>query len=231
MLLSLILTGQGVHLQGQRGKAKGHVMIRRFAIAFLLFGLAAVPVSGQSLSPEDISKIVDQRMNDLNPYQILLNDPDPDRSRLAMQVMLESGDTELVRMALEFGLLSPNPGVKRTAFEAWLKTSPILSFRFDGTDIKDTDFENIVKGYWNGTISDSVGYWRIAVATFIDEKKCYSNDYRPNECFITVNSDGVFLTPDRLNARAVISEAGRLEGAGTMYAVDEPVPFTIQLVD
>lgn len=193
--------------------------------------LTGLPASAQTLSPEDISKIIDERMSDLNPYQALLNDPDPERSRLAMQVMLESGDPDLVRMALEFGLLSPNPGVKRTAFEAWLKTGPILSFRFDGTNVKDTSFEGTVTGNWNGTVNEKVGYWRIGVSTYLDEQKCFASTANERDCFITINSDGVFLTPSRLNARATISESGRLEGTGTMYAVDEAVPFSVQLVD
>lgn len=44
--------------------------------------------------------MVDQQMSNLNPYQELLNNPDPARSLAAMKVMLESGDEALVRMAL-----------------------------------------------------------------------------------------------------------------------------------
>ncbi len=191
----------------------------------------ADPVFAQSLSPEEIAAIIDEKVNNLNPYQALLNDPDPERGRLAMEVMLDSGDPELVRLALGFGLLSPNPTVKRTAFETWLKTGPILSLRFDGAEVKDTSFAGTVTSNWNGTLSDGVGYWRIAVGEFLPEQKCYANTYHKDKCFITVNSDGVFLTPQYMNARATITDAGVLEGTGTMYAVDEPVPFSVQLID
>lgn len=185
----------------------------------------------KSLSPEDINKLIDERINKLNPYQALLNDPDPARSQAAMQIMMESGDAELTRMALEFGLLSPNPTVKRTAFEGWLTTAPILSFRFDGSKVKDQSFPGIIRNNWNGTISAGIGYWRIAVDKHLPEKKCFSNTYRPEDCFITVNSDGVFLTPDYFNARGTISDSGSLTGTGSMHTVDEPVPFSIQIID
>lgn len=191
----------------------------------------AAPVQAQSLSPDEIRRMVDERIDKLNPYQALLNDPDPARSLAAMQIMLESGDKELVRMALEFGILSPNPTVKRTAFEGWLTNAPILSIRFDGSGVKDKQFPNIVRSNWNGTINGTVGYWRIAVGNYLPEHKCYANTVRPDRCFITVNSDGIFLTADYLNARGTIAEDGQLTGSGSMYQVDEPVPFSIQLID
>ena len=185
----------------------------------------------QSLSPEDISKLVDKQMSDLNPYQALLNDPDPQRSQAAMKIMLESGDRSLQNMALEFGLLSPNPTVKRAAFEGYLATGPILSLKFDGSAVKDGDYKNIITGNYNGTLDNGIGYWRVPVGKYLAEQKCYSSSVDENECFITVNSDGVFVTPQRFNGRAVVSETGTLEGSGSIYAVEEPVPFTVQLID
>ena len=199
-----------------------------FAAAFLALCNTAI---GQSLSPEEISKMVDKQMNDLNPYQALLNDPDPQRSLSAMKIMLESGDESLQHMALEFGLLSPNPTVKRAALEGFLTTSPILSLKFDGSAVKDKDFPNIVTGYYNGTVDNGIGYWRIAVGSFLPDKKCFSSSDDKSDCFITVNSDGVFLTPRRFNGRAIVSETGTLAGSGTVYAVEETVPFTVQLID
>ena len=97
--------------------------MKRLFLAATLIPLATI-ATAQTLTPEEISALVDKRMKELNPYQNLLNDPDPDRSLAAMQIMMESGDPDLTRMALEFGLLSPNPSVKRIAFEAWLSTGP-----------------------------------------------------------------------------------------------------------
>lgn len=189
------------------------------------------PVFTQSLSPEDIEAMTDKRMGNLNPYQVLLNDADPVRGRIAMEIMLDSGDPDLVRLALDFGLLSPNPTVKRIAFETWLKTGPILSLRFDGTTVKDTSYPNTIKNYWNGSLSDGIGYWRIAVGPFLPDMKCFASAVSTDTCFITVNSDGVFLTPQAMNARATITDAGVLEGTATLYNVKDPIPFSIQLID
>ncbi|KEQ05395.1 hypothetical protein GV67_15315 [Pseudorhizobium pelagicum] len=194
----------------------------------LAFGETTV---AQSLSPEDITKMVDKQINDLNPYQALLNDPDPQRSLSAMTIMLESGDESLRRMALEFGLLSPNATVKRAAFEGFLATAPILSMKFDGSAVKDSDFASSITREYSGTLDNGTGYWRVPVGPFLTDHKCYASSIDKNNCFITVNSDGIFLTPRRFNGRAVLSDTGTLEGSGTVYQVDETVPFTVQLID
>ena len=149
-----------------------------------------------------------------------------------MEIMLESGDDSLERMALEYGLLSPNPTVKRTALEGFLSTSPVLSIRFDGAKVKDSQYSSRIKRDWQGTLtSDATGYWRIAVGGYLDDKKCYANTFSPNDCFITVNSDGTFLTPRHMNGRGTVSDSGALVGQATLDDVDDVVPFSIQLID
>lgn len=202
------------------------------AISAVLVAMLTVgSATSQSLTPEQITAMVDQKMNELNPYQSLLNDPDPERSRLAMQVMLESGDAELERMALEFGLLSPSTAIKRTAFEAWLKTGPVLTIRFDGTDVESRNYPGNNKNYWNAAQDGKMMYWRIAVGDFLEEKKCFENTYDRGKCFITINSDGIFFTPGRLNGRANLTDEGSIVGTSNMSSVGEPVPFSIKIMD
>lgn len=198
------------------------------ALAYLL----PVTALAQSLTPEQINQMIDKQMNDLDPYQELLNNPDPARSLAAMEIMLESGDESLQRMALEYGLLSPNPTVKRIAFETYLKTRPIFSIRFDGGHVKDSSWPSRMRD-WNGTLdANGIGYWRIPVGDYHEDKRCFGeSSYRPENCFVTVNSDGVFLTPYGMNARAIVTETGALEGVATLDSVDEPVPFSIRLID
>lgn len=196
-----------------------------FALSF------ATSTSSQSLTPEQISAMVDRRVNDLNPYQTLLNDPDPERSRLAMQVMLESGDADLSRMALEFGLLSPSPTVKRAAFEAWLASGPVLTIKFDGNQVKDKDFADRIKRRWNGTVSGKVGYWKMQVSDYLEEEKCFSNTRHSHLCFVTINGDGIFLSPDEMNGRATISDDGSVSGVADVNGISDPVPFSIKILD
>lgn len=209
----------------------GTNFMKLLGASVLALCLATGFTQAQSLSPDEINKMIEERVSNLNPYQALLNHPDPERSRMAMQIMLESKDADLTAMALEFGLLSANPEVKRLAFETWLSSRPILSIRFDGSEVTDRDFVSMIRGSWSGTADEKIGYWRIPVGNYLEESRCYASTDRQNECFITVNADGVFLTPSRLNARATISDDGQLVGSGSLSNVSEAVPFTVQLLD
>ncbi|HRO15753.1 MAG TPA: hypothetical protein PLL33_12055 [Paracoccus sp. (in: a-proteobacteria)] len=192
--------------------------------------LLAAPAGAQNLSVEEIGKLIDERVNALNPYQAILNDPDPERALAGMEIMLQQGDATLRRMALEFGLLSPNPTVRRTALEGFLASGPALSIRFDGTGIEDKGFGTWIPNLWNGTVdSENIGYWRIQVSGQDEETKCYLD--QNGKCFITVNSDGVFFTPDRMNGRADITPEGTLAGSANLYGITPPVPFSVQLLD
>lgn len=198
------------------------------AIALVLPTLAVA----QALTPEEIAAMVDQRMKDFNPYQELLNNPDPARSLEAMRIMIDSGDEDLERMALEYGLLSPNATTKRAAFESLLERKPIFSVRFDGSGVDDTDFAWNMRNRYSGTLdTTSVGYWRLPVGDFNEQAQCFVDAHDTDDCMITVNADGIFLTPDRMNARAQISDAGMLMGEASLAGVETAVPFSIRLLD
>lgn len=194
--------------------------------------LAAQTVHAQSLTPEQLEALVDERVAAQNPFEELLNDPDPARSLAAMEIMLESGDPDLVRMALEFGLLSTNPTVKRTAVEAFLKTRPVLSLRFDGSAIEeDRYFKTRMTGKDATLTTEGVGYWRMQVGEWNPDNRCYML-MSGKDCFVTVNSDGIILQNEGyMTGRLVIGDAGSLEGSATLYQVSTPVPVTVRLLD
>ncbi|MBI6630811.1 hypothetical protein [Pontibaca salina] len=208
-------------------------MLRK-TYATLLFVLAT-SVAAQTPTPEEIAALVDQRVSALNPYGELLNDPDPERSLAAMQIMLESGNAELTRMALEFGLLSPNPVVRRAAVEAHLKSGPTLTLKFEGGDDPDPNFTSTVVGYYSGsTEPGNQGYWKIKVGEYSADDGCYLHVNARSGCFVTVNSDGVYFTHDQykmLAARTDVTDEGLLKGFAKIYKVAEPVPLTVQLID
>lgn len=205
-------------------------MVRSLLIA-AIFCLPAL-ASAQSLTPEQIAAMVDEKVNAQNPYAELLNNQDPARSLAAMEIMLESGDPKLTRMALEFGLLSTNPSVKRTALESYLNSKPVLSFRFDGSETESTWFDSAMKG-GNATMTpERIGYWNLQVGDFDDAQRCYAHAGR-KECFITVTPDGVLwrTSNGRTTGRFDIGEGGVLEGSSLIYNVNTPVPTSAKLLD
>lgn len=206
-----------------------------FGVFLAILGLADGALS-QSLTPEELEAMIDERVNAQNPYQALLADPDPERSLAAMQIMLESGDSDLTRMALEFGLLSPNPTVRRIAVEAFMATGPVLSIRFDGTESDDSDFVDVIRSTLSGTLdANGVGYAQTAVGPLSEDGSCFVDTVH-GRCLVTINNDGLFLsiTPGTyryVTARMVVNDSGQLEGVANLRGVSEPIPITIQLLD
>lgn len=191
----------------------------------------ACAAGAQSLTPEEIQAQIDQRVQTLNPYAELLNDPDPARSLAAIQIMMESGDPDLERMAREFGLLSPSPQVQRAALEAFLATGPILSMRFDGSSVRDEDFVPRLRSRFEATVGpDKIAFWKAKVGEFDPAQGCYVYD-GSSACFVTVNADGIFFSGQSYRARARIDESGSVAGSATVERVDDPVPFSIQLIE
>lgn len=203
-------------------------------ISLLALAVVTNGAFAQTLTPAEIEAMVDERVNSLNPYAELLNDPDPLRSLAALQIMMESGDPTLTRMALEFGLISTDPVVRRTALEAFLATGPVLSIRFEGEALNDPDRSLQRIGgtsYWSGAMGpDRDAFWRVAVGGYSDEERCFM-EIQGRNCLITVNADGVFFTPTYMSGRAALLDTGILSGTANVSTVGEPVPFTVRLLD
>lgn len=204
------------------------MFLRFFYVAALV---AAVPLSAQTLTPEQLRAMVDERVATQNPFEELLNDPDPARSLAAMEIMLESGDSTLTRMALEFGLLSTNPTVRRTAVEAYLKSKPVLSLRFDTSVTESRNLQGTIQRM-SGTLSpEKIAYVRMQVGEYNTDNKCYML-MSGADCFLTVNADGILLQNEGwVSGRVEIGEAGGLEGSALLWNVSESIPLTIQLLD
>jgi hypothetical protein len=194
--------------------------------------VAAPPLGAQSMSPEEILAEVEARVSAQNPYAALLNDPDPARSLAAMQVMLESGDADLIRMATEFGLLSPNPSVQRSAVQGILATGPNLTVRLEGGD--DEAFRSTVEDRLGGAVNaEDVGFATFPVGNFDATQSCYL--WRGNTpCLIQISPEGYLIRAwNAAHMRGMLSVdgEGRLAGTMTMQNVDSPVPATIRLID
>jgi len=194
--------------------------------------LLAAPALAQTLTPEELRAQIDARLAAQNPYQELLNDPDPQRSLAAMEVMLDAGDPVLTKMAVEFGMLSPNPEVQRTALHGIMSTGPVLTLRLDGTGIEDPHFKGSILQWLKGSVSDEgVGHATVAFGDWSPDLSCYvlASD---GACGLTVNAEGNFL---RIGGTATVQltlgDDGLLTGSGFLHKVETSVPMSIRLLD
>jgi hypothetical protein len=160
-------------------------------IIAILLGLAPA-AHAQSLSVADIAAQVDKDMASLDEYATLLNDPDPRRARKAMQIMLGSGDAELERLALDYGLFSTDPGVRRVVLDAWLATGPMLEIRYDGAT---ADLGRMREQLENrgGSVTDAgKGVLLAQIGDFDAERGCYQWQDR-TECALRVTDETVAI--------------------------------------
>lgn len=190
----------------------------------------------QSLTPEDIQKLVDDELSKANPYEALLGDPDPERSLAAMKIMLASGEDDLVKVALEYGLFSPNPELRQLALSGFLASEPVLTLRLDGSNADERWFEAHVVSTLNGFVDPmSIGFYRIDVGPKSEDGVCHTRKEHAG-CFVTINSNGIFLAvphggSTRLRSVMEINDAGQLVGMARVERVDELIPLSIQLID
>lgn len=195
-------------------------------------GLLGATANAQTMTPEEILAQIEAKVSAQNPYQALLNDPDPDRSLAAMEVMIESGDPQLGQLAVEFGMLSANPEVRRTALHGIMSTQPVLTLVLDGTEIENSNFDNTIQRFLAGSVSgENVGFAPIAFGPWNPEESCYI--YRAaNACGLTVNAQGFFLKiQDTASVQLNFVEDGSLAGSGFLYNVGNGVPMTMRLID
>lgn len=187
-----------------------------FSCLVILFSSAAfaIPVAAQSLSAADILAKVEEKVGGGNEFQALLNDPDPARSMAAMEVMLESGDAKLVRMALDFGLYSPNPVVQRMALDGFFASGPNLGIYFSGeAAAKDNSYRNNIEGHMRGSIdSKGVGFVSLKVGAYSPERQCYFHDRSDSDCFVSVTDTGVSMTLLQQTGALRLNDSGELLG-------------------
>ncbi|WGW05330.1 hypothetical protein [Tropicibacter oceani] len=198
------------------------------AVVALFMAASATMAGAQSLSVADITSQIDAEMAALDEYSALLNNPDPRRALKAMEIMLGSGDPDLERLALDFGIYSTDAHVKRTAFETWVKTEPNLVFRFmAGKDRADEVARYI--GVFNGTMSsDGVATTSYVLGAFDKDRGCYIwKGY--SECAISVSDDAIMINFDSVWSELTISDDGKLVGEIQLNRNIAPVPVEVPI--
>lgn len=200
--------------------------------------VASLAVSGPSLadgnlmSAEELTAMIDSRVAELAPYQALLNDPDPDRSRAAMEIMLASGDAALVRDAIEFGFQASDTTLQRMSAKAVLDTGVPLTIALSGVPEDETEnFATRVRGYHQAAVSpDGVAYVSIEIGAFDVEKGCYLKRVGSG-CIANLNGDGIFITHSQLDVRLGFGVGGALSGAATIPNVAPPLVAELRLTE
>lgn len=187
----------------------------------------------QTLTVEELRAQIDARVEALNPYAELLNDPDPARSMAAMQIMVQSGDPVLEEMAIEFGILSSDREVQTEALFAFLSKISTVTVQLDGSEYLDQNFSNLVRNNLRGAVGqDGMGFITFEIGQWDASRSCFGDQ---GSCIVTLNGNSVvFLTgqgrTDYFSGRSEINNAGQLVGFGSIYALNSDLPTLIEIL-
>lgn len=197
-----------------------------YMVALLLL-LSAVTANAQTMTAAEIRDVVDRELASQDEYLVLLGDPDPRRSRAAIRAMMGSGDVDLVRLALDAGLISDDPVVRRVALEAFLGSSPLLQVTLDGAAVENRGWFNSNVESAQGTV-DTTGkaFFVGKIGEFDPAQSCWlwSDGTR---CAVALNDAGPVIQMFTGWSAMSLTEDGMLVGQTNMGNVAEPVPFAI----
>jgi hypothetical protein len=195
--------------------------------AAFLFLLSVVTATAQTMTAAEIREVVDQELASQDEYLSLLGDPDPRRSRAAIRAMMGSGDVDLVRLALDVGLVSDDPVVRRVALEAFFGSSPLLQVMLDGAAVENRSWFNSNIESARGTVDVSgKGFFVSKIGEFDPAQSCWlwSDGKR---CAVALNDSGPVIQMFTGWSTMTLTEDGVLVGQTNMNGVTEPVPFAI----
>ncbi len=167
-------------------------MFRQTVFAFL----AATPLCAQSLSVADLQAKIDAELKKGSEYADLLNDPDPVRAQMAIKLMLESGDEELIKTALDYGIYSPDASVRNAAIKAFFDGIPRLEVQIEGEKANEEALRYVLSGNYSMVPNpDNYGVINMDIGGYDATANCYwSHQYnrilgKRDGCFLRVIGD------------------------------------------
>lgn len=202
--------------------------MKRFVIPVVFWIAIALSGNAQSLTPEDIARMVEEQASASSPYLALLNDPASGRS--AMKIMLESGDQNLQKIALEAGLLSAEPSMRRDALEYYLKSQPRFRIIFDGSVTKDGNYLYYMNNLGAVVDANNQGFISLRSGEYDAENDCFFRT-ESQSCLFRIQREGVFVFASNFNGRLSISDDGDLIGEARFHGIEELIPIAIRFLD
>jgi hypothetical protein len=175
-------------------------------------------------------------MAQAGPFRDMLNDPDPARSLAAVQLMLDSGQRQLMDIAIDFGLQSAVPEVRRAAVMGLLALRPVLQVRLsvpeDAVEAFETPFRRATGG---SVLPDGLALFPVNVGPFDPERNCYV-ETGTTRCAVEVGPTGLTVRANHFREDTAISNLvftpeGMLSGSTAVSGYDGGIPSTLFLAD
>ncbi len=173
--------------------------------------LMALPAGGQ-VTLEQVDRVMEAEADTLDAFRVRLNDPDPNKARAAMRLLISDGDAAQRRLAIGHGFDSTDESMRLEAIRAILDSRPILLFRWvpEGDEVRNT---------YSGSINTFAGDYEdgytarvpIEVGAFDEEEDCWT--WAGNgTCLARVNAGEFSMNFFGKWSRFQLDQDGRLVG-------------------
>jgi hypothetical protein len=202
---------------------------------FLTAAIAASPVAAQSVL-DDIESKITARADELRRAEELLSSPDPNLRVAAMEAIIASGDSALVRKAKEVGLFSDDPQLRAAAIKATLDAGGAFRAEFNIPDDKDVtaiqDWLRLFQGSWSD--DGRTGYYAFTIGDYSEEEACWLW-HGLTRCAFRMSGDEVATADWSYNAAGSavmrLDDTGALTGAFVVNGRGRPVTIRIPLIN
>lgn len=153
----------------------------------------AVSTANAQVSLDELDQAVSSRDKELEQFSDRLNDPDPEKSLAAMKLLIEKGDADQRRMAIRFGLYSPDLAMRTTVLHAIFNSLPTIVVNMKPVNKEQgTYFHREIKRLGGSYIEDGSVSLTFKIAGYNEEEGCWtvkSGVYFP--CLLRMSGDTV----------------------------------------
>ncbi|MBN9890574.1 hypothetical protein [Salipiger abyssi] len=196
--------------------------------------ITSTAVFAQGMTMEQLRAAVDKELSKDDELVAMLSDPDPKRAQATMKVMLDSGDPDMQRIALENGIYSADPNVRGMAVKAFLDSEPLIEVQIDGSKAKTEDFRSVVKGSLGLVPNDDAQtIWIGKFQRRAADGTCYAFEHWPSgdECLFRAVGGALQLkSSDRNWYEMNLTDDGRLQAVvGAEYAGTSTRPIILSI--
>lgn len=197
--------------------------------AFLL--ASAVASANAQVSLDELDKVISSRDKELAQISERLNDPDPEKSLAAMKLLIEKGDADQRRMAIRFGLYSPDLAVRSTVLRAIFNSLPTIIVKMTPVNEEQNNyFHRDIKNRSGSYLTDGSVSVTFKITGYDGEAACWFFRYSGrNECLLRLTSDIVSVRVADSWSQYTLNTEGVLEGSQNVQG--EITKATISLAE
>lgn len=204
--------------------------MKRLLLATTLLASSVAATKAQ-VSLDELDAKMSARDRELAQFSERLNDPDPEKSLTAMKLLIEKGDADQRRMAIRFGLYSPDLAVRATVLRAIFNSGPTLVVRMKPVNEEQNNyFHREIKGLAGSYLADGSVSVTFKISGYDDKEACWTFKYGAREpCLVRLSADTVSMHIGDSWSQYTLNADGTL--AGSQNVKGEITNATIALAE